>query len=250
MIPWIFLRAGEYPSGSELFSLAPSFLSPAEIAYLGTLRFPRRREDWLAGRWAAKRLLAALQLGGEPFAPTETALLRSPSGAPVLHHRGRPLPHSLSLSHRAGGVLCACCPLPGVALGVDLEWVEDRHPAFYQDYFTPAEQAFAAEVEPYAPAVWFTLLWSAKEAVLKSLGLGLKVDPRRIEISADPHAWQALHLPASASVWQLFSVHARDLSVDAPQRLWAQRRGDFVLTCALKAKGPANLAPAEHPIQA
>jgi len=249
MIRWIFLRAGEYPSGSELFSLAPSFLNPAEMAYLGTLRFARRREDWLAGRWAAKRLLAALQLNGKPFAPTEYALLRSPSGAPVLHHRGSPLPHSLSLSHRAGGVLCACCPLPSAALGVDLEWVEERHPAFYQDYFTPAEQAFVAKAEPYAPAVWFTLLWSAKEAVLKSLGLGLKVDPRWVEISADPQAWQALHLPASASVWQLFSVHARGLSVDAPLSLWAQRRGNFVLTCALNAKGPADLAPDEHPLQ-
>lgn len=248
MIPWIFLRAGEYPSGSELFTLAPSFLSPPEMAYLGTLRFPRRREDWLAGRWAAKRLLAAVQLGGETFAPTETALLRSPSGAPVLRHRGRPLPYSLSLSHRAGGVFCACCPLPGVALGVDLEWVEERHPAFYQDYFTPAEQAFAAEAEPHAPAVWFTLLWSGKEAVLKSLGLGLKVDPRRIEISADPRPWQALHRPPPVPVWQIFTVQAHGLSVDAPQRLWAQRRGDYFLTCALNAKGPADLAPHEHPL--
>ena len=246
MIPWIFLRAGEYPSGSELFALAPSFLSPPEMAYLGTLRFPRRREDWLAGRWAAKRLLAAVQHGGEPFAPTETALLRSPSGAPVLHHRGRPLPYSLSLSHRAGGVFCACCPLPGVALGVDLEWVEERHPAFYQDYFTPAEQAFAATAEPHTQSVWFTLLWSAKEAVLKSLGLGLKVDPRRIEISADPRVWQALHLPVLTPAWQLFTVHTRGLPMDAPERLWVQRRGNFILTCALNAKGPADLAPDEQ----
>ena len=216
------------------------------MAYLGTLRFPRRREDWLAGRWASKRLLADLQLGGEPFVPTETALLRSPSGAPVLHHRGRPLPYSLSLSHRAGGVFCACCPLPGVALGVDLEWVEDRHPAFYQDYFTAAEQAFAAGVEPHAPAVWFTLLWSAKEAVLKSLGLGLKADPRRIEISVDPRVWQALHLPALAPAWQLFTVQAHGLPGNAPHRLWARRSGDFVLTCALNTKGPADLAPDEQ----
>ncbi len=250
MIPWVFLRAGEYPSGSELVSLAPSFLSPEEMADLGALRFPRRREDWLSGRWAAKRLLAALQPAGQPFIPTEYALLRSPSGAPILHHRGSPLPQSLSLSHRAGGVFCACCPLPGAAVGVDLECVEDRHPAFYQDYFTPTEQAFAAEVEPNAPAVWFNLLWSAKEAVLKSLELGLKADPRRVEISADPHIWQALNLLASPPGWQPFAVQTHSLPVDAPLRLWVQRRGDFILTCALKAKGPAKLAPAEHPIQA
>ncbi len=35
------------------------FLSKAELQKLAQMRFPCRREEWLLGRWTAKRLLAA-----------------------------------------------------------------------------------------------------------------------------------------------------------------------------------------------
>ena len=37
-----------------------SLLAPAEVAYLATLRAPKRRHDWLLGRRVAKRLILSL----------------------------------------------------------------------------------------------------------------------------------------------------------------------------------------------
>lgn len=77
---------------------------------------------------------------------------------------------------------------PHVVVGADLEVVEPRSEAFVREWFTRAE---AGQVEAAPPAeqdLWTTVIWSAKEAVLKVLGLGLSVDTRGVEIRPDPPA--------------------------------------------------------------
>jgi phosphopantetheinyl transferase len=67
-----------------------------------------------------------------------------------------------------------------------------------------------------------TLIWSAKEAVLKAALLGLNVDTRRLEV-----------LPGGnltlESTWQPVDIHLQDLGLESSSLYW-RRQGDFVLT--------------------
>jgi len=88
-----------------------------------------------------------------------------------------------NLSHSEDWALLAWHP--DVPLGVDIEWQQalpdqDR---LATHYFTPAEQAWMDEVDT-APErqTRFHRLWCAKEAVLKALGSGLRIAPRRVEV--------------------------------------------------------------------
>ena len=78
--------------------------------------------------------------------------------------------------------LCAIAA-GGVDPGCDLEMVESREDAFVRDYFTSQEQ----QAIEHAPASerfrLVTLLWSAKESVLKALHEGLRLDTRSVAVS-------------------------------------------------------------------
>ncbi len=151
----------------EVQGLVPGgALSPAEALRYAAFRMEKRRSEWLAGRLAAKRLLAA---GGEDPASLEIGMDRY--GRPCCGDR------LVSISHSNGWALAAW--QPGSAfLGADLEKVEPRHPAWYRDYFSPAE---LPAPDPSAA----TRLWALKEAMMKALGLGLMADPLDIRAEGE-----------------------------------------------------------------
>lgn len=159
-----------------------SWLSASEVNHLRTLRFAKRRTDWLLGRWTAKNAVAAyLGLSPELNALADIEVRQQPSGAPQAFCRDEPAPVSISLSHRAG--LGACTVAPCVVLvGCDLEIVEPHSDAFLTDYFTPEEQAMVIRAGA-ANRVWLlSLLWSAKESAVKALGEGLRLDTRHLTV--------------------------------------------------------------------
>jgi phosphopantetheinyl transferase len=91
-------------------------------------------------------------------------------------------------------------------MGCDLEKVEPRTWSFVRDYFTPNEQdAVAAQGNPELRARMVTLIWSAKEAVLKALETGLRADTRTLSVSFEGDAtldrplWQSLTVCTSNS---------------------------------------------------
>lgn len=137
-------------------------LSGKETAVYGTFRMEKRRAEWLAGRLAAKSLLAPV-LGMRP-AECEIGMDRL----------GRPCCGEIlvSISHSGGWALAAVKP-GAVFLGADLEKVEERHQAWYSDYFHPSEL-------PNPDPSEATRLWTVKEALLKALGLGLMADPLNV----------------------------------------------------------------------
>lgn len=185
-----FLRvAGLSPGGA---------LSEKELLQYSAFKLEKRRSEWLAGRLAAKGLLAA---PGSPPSSLEISsdLLGRPSCGPEL----------VSISHSNGWAVAAHkagCRF----LGVDLEKVEERHPAWYRDYFHPSE---LPEPDPDEA----TRLWAVKEALMKALGLGLMADPADIRwtdagarLSGKPlERWRELGSPA-------FSVEARRF----PEGFW------------------------------
>jgi len=138
-------------------------LSGAEALRYAAFRMEKRRSEWLAGRLAAKTLLAAA--GAEKklssFEITTDSLGRPACGGTLL-----------SISHSCGWALAAMKPGSGF-LGADLERIEERHPAWYRDYFHLSELPAPDPSEA-------TRIWAVKEALLKALGLGLMADPMDI----------------------------------------------------------------------
>ena len=172
-IYWLEQSDSDVPLGDQ-------WLSGSERARLDRLPIPKRRADWRLGRWTAKCAVAGyLNLPRDPEALTGVEVRPAPSGAPEVFLHGRPAPVVLSLSHSRGTGFCAIA-LRGAQMGCDLETVEPRSPAFLADYFTDEEQRLVAQTPPARQDQVLTLLWSAKESVLKALGCGLRLDTRSV----------------------------------------------------------------------
>jgi 4'-phosphopantetheinyl transferase len=195
---WIEQTAVDVPPGDR-------WLGPREKARLSELRIPKRRDDWRLGRWTAKLAVASyLDLGQPDLSSLE--VLPDLSGAPLVYRDGHPVPVSLSLSHRESTGFCVVAE-HDVPTGCDLELVEPRNDAFLADYFTSTEQAIVSGTPVEDRHAMLTLLWSAKESVLKALHEGLRMDPRDVSVSVEGfHGPQGRWNPFRARVtgWESF----------------------------------------------
>jgi len=172
---WLEQTHADLPAGDD-------WLSAAEAVRRDGFRFARRRAEWILGRWTAKLAVAAyLGPNGDRPALNEAEIRPDPSGAPRAFLADRPAPVTISISHRAGLAVCAVGP-PATRLGCDLELVEARSDRFAAEYFTAEEQEFAASACPGGRDRLLTLLWSAKESVLKALHSGLRLDTRVVSV--------------------------------------------------------------------
>ena len=180
---------------------ALDWLASSERERLGRMRFRKRRDDYLLGRWTAKRALA-LHLG-MPLVAAELAALEirhASGGAPFAANGGARLPVEISISDRAGQAMCTLAPA-GLALGCDLELVEPRSRAFVADYLTETERGVVARARDAGEHdLLANVFWSAKESALKLLGTGLRRDTRSVEIQltgdAAPAGWRRLEARA------------------------------------------------------
>ncbi len=180
-------------------NLTPSsftWLSEEEKQRAQQLRFPKRCIEWLRGRWMAKQILLRSDPRFADCVPSRITIANQADGAPQVWLEGKPVDGSLSISHRQDRVAAAWAPSRRVAVGVDIEWIEPRDPAFLEDFFSEVEKSTALAAAPQHQPLQITLLWSAKEAALKALGLGLRVDSRSVEIVSSlcepAEAWQDL----------------------------------------------------------
>lgn len=198
-------------------------LTLAERARLAGFRVAKRRDDWLLGRVAAKALAAAAlraafpgawplraieiasEPGGRPYARLAPEVEPAAGFAP-----GETVPVAISISHEAGRALCAAaCTAPDGGplrqLGVDLCAVEPRPAAFAATFFTPDEERFVREAPAPERGGRATLVWCAKEAVLKALGIGLTVDTRAVSCRLGPGPVAGTGWPSPpAGRWQPF----------------------------------------------
>ena len=157
------------------------FLGEEERHRLAGFRFEKRRSEWLLGRWTAKRLLQRCLEG--KAAPNRLQIFNEESGQPyVVDASGGRMSGCLSISHRAGRAFCAWISEPGVRMGADLELLETRDPIFIEDYLSAGEKALALACSGLRRDLFVTLAWSAKEAVFKALGTGLRMDTRSVEV--------------------------------------------------------------------
>ncbi|MEZ4516696.1 MAG: 4'-phosphopantetheinyl transferase superfamily protein [Chloroflexota bacterium] len=233
-IHWLLQTAESVPTADD-------WLSQDETRFLQTLKIEKRRNDWLLGRWTAKSLIAhvlAAQVNNRLGFPS-ISIHKSPDGSPVvdLSSAGEKLPLltlSISHSHQVGAAaLVAAANWP---LGIDLEYLEPRHPHFVADYFTMDEQQQLADLPEADQVTAVNAIWSGKEAALKAIRRGLVQDTRVVSCrlgfgAADPDSWSHFEIN-----WD-----ERHLT-DRPPTLqgWWQSINGFVLTIATATDNPVR----------
>lgn len=131
------------------------------------------RHSLVASQVALRACLRALG-----FAPEEVTTCER--GRPYLPGRG--LEFNLSHSHQRAVLLLSRAPQAEGALGVDLEWIgrSVERDALARRYFTPDESRFC-----HGDPERFFFLWTRKEAVLKSNGVGLRVPLDSFEVLSE-----------------------------------------------------------------
>ncbi len=216
---------------------AREWLSSDEQSHLDSIRFTKRRNEYLTRRWTAKQAIATvLDLDRTAPALALVEIRHHPSGAPHVVIDGQPAPIDVSMSDRSGWAVCLVGPPGSTAsgtLGIDLEVVEPRSDGFVNDYFTQTEREYVwalAHIDQRHEAA--NLIWSAKEAALKVRQVGLRVDTRTVEVR--------LGSVRRADGWRQMTVTGPDGAMPG----WCRRDGVFLLTIAFAAAAepPQRLA--------
>lgn len=150
------------------------FLNQAELAHWQTLRVENKRRSALQGRIAAKRALGAA-LGEDDFTKIEIA--RGTFGQPLVRHP-RVLGIDVTLSHAHGLAVALAYP-DALPMGIDLEQVAaaSAQTVLAEMQLSEAERVWLAQQGaaplPIDQATACGMLWSAREALGKSLKTGL-----------------------------------------------------------------------------
>ncbi len=206
---WLARGESQVPDGQ-------AWLTAKESARAGSMRFTKRRTEYLLRRYAGKSAVAAaIGLPGDPATLGRVGVLNRRTGAPYVQVDGSDLGLDISLTDRAGWAVCLVGPDLG-AVGCDLEIVEPRSAGFVRDFLTPAEQAVVAAWP--GPDGWDSaanLIWSAKESALKVLRTGLRADTRTVEVdlgggagsAGDPGGGDPAG-PMQSGAWHALAVHA------------------------------------------
>jgi phosphopantetheine--protein transferase-like protein len=212
----------------------PDFLSPSENERLRQLRFPKRRREWLSGRWAAKNLLILSTQEYARLSLQKISVQNDGQGAPFFSVEGQgQLPMSLSISHRDESVFCAITSMEGVRIGVDIELVETRPASFLEDYFTDREAETVRQLDPDQRARWVTMGWSIKESFLKALGIGLRADTRRIEVMG---GMQSEDIDADLFPWRQVDISTQEWGSEPVYGCWTNM-GEYVLSMVARSDG-------------
>jgi 4'-phosphopantetheinyl transferase len=218
---WLAHGEHEVPAGAE-------WLSPREQAALGRIRYTKRYVEFLTRRWTAKRALATvLERNPVHAAMAAVEIGNHPSGAPFVQVDGEQTAIEVSVSDRAGWAVCLVGPRGGALgpVGIDLEIVEPRSDAFVEDFFTASERHYVRSLPVGAARdEAANLIWSAKEAALKVLKVGLRADTREVEVD--------IGRPRRADGWASLTVAASNGSTFPG---WWRRDGVFLLTIAATA---------------
>lgn len=178
------------------------FLNQAELAHWQTLRVENKRQSALQGRIAAKRALGAA-LGEDDFTKIEIA--RGTFGQPLVRHP-RALGIDVTLSHAHGLAVALAYP-DALPMGIDLEQVAaaSAQTVLAEMQLSEAERVWLAQQGaapfPIDQATACGMLWSAREALGKSLKTGLnsplgvfaldKLDPVKLDPVGDSTGAQA-----------------------------------------------------------
>lgn len=142
--------------------------------------FDEDRATYVAAHAMLRRVLRAC-LGGE-----EPCVVRTPLGRPELASRREGLPApSFNLTHTRG--FAACAVLDRAPIGIDAEDI--RRPIEVAEmaarWYAPSEQRLLARLPEHRRSEMFFRIWTLKEAILKTTGHGLRIEPPLFAVDPD-----------------------------------------------------------------
>jgi len=176
-------------------------LDSGELKRLERLRGSEVGRRWLVSRAALREILAAeLRVS-----PASVRLRLDDHGRPRLDPVTDDAVLDFNLSH--SGELALIAVAHGASVGVDVERLRPgRNPLRVADrFFSPAEVRAVKAVAPESQPGEFLRYWTAKEALAKGLGLGLKAPRGELELAQDADGSLA---PARAAGWTLTEIAA------------------------------------------
>jgi 4'-phosphopantetheinyl transferase len=192
-------------SGSEWDSVAPRVLTADERRRAARLQSPVRRREFIGGRALLRMLLAAYT--GMP-----------PEGIPLVYGRfGKPaLADTDGVANLTFNVSCS----HGLALyafarerhvGVDVERLQPGFPCaeIAERYYCPAERAQLSQLSGARLTQTFFRYWTAKEAVLKARGDGLRAGLDDTAVHQLDEQPVALIADRSSRVWAVTQLAPR-----------------------------------------
>ena len=243
MIHWLVQSADSYPDSLNGVVVLDGVLHSREQAKFVTLKTEKRRRDWLLGRWTAKQLIGEIveQEIGERLPPDAIEVRNGALGDPIVNCELRMVNGerevsnlqsliTLSISHSNDHAFCALVKKPDWPLGADIERIETRSTEFVTDYFTKEEQTLVNQASETMRDVAVTAVWSAKEAALKALHLGLTVDTRAVACLLEVGEERPL-------TWTPFTIHCDDTHLPHPPPPitgWWRTYENFVLTLVVQ----------------
>lgn len=189
----------------------------------------------VGGRWSRRSVEGEAGSGRRAEGGGAQDAVSPTPQAPVTQSLGR---------RRQDEVVATGFPAGGlVQVGVDVEGIEPRADSFVQAYFAVDEMHWIGQALGDEQALLATVTWSAKEAVLKALHLGLTVDTRRVvclpatglELAAGAeYGWNEVHVQCDPALLpEALRLAGQPASAaDWTVRGWWRREGLFVLTLA------------------
>jgi phosphopantetheinyl transferase len=156
-------------------------LSPRELFVLENKPSKKRRDEWLLGRFASKYLLQS-QLNTKSLVPlNEIESYTDSYKKPVFKIKNNNLNLDISISHTNDFAVAALSINKNIKVGVDVERTRKIREATYKYFLTTLElKQLKLSKNKDSTATKF---WVFKEAVLKSLGIGLQGSLKGVEIN-------------------------------------------------------------------
>ena len=152
------------------------YFSPDEQARADHLVDPSQREDLLRRRRFIHESIAAVW----GLNSNKISVAHEPTGRPYLLHGQQLLTANLSIS--TGDDYLAFAASADCPVGIDIESILTPDDALNQRILSAHELADINSRDTADAAIALTAYWTRKEAYLKLHGLGLRVEPRKIEV--------------------------------------------------------------------
>jgi phosphopantetheine--protein transferase-like protein len=167
---------------SDYPMILDKYFSLEEQAEYSRFKVIKRQFEWISSRIISKKMIRQI-LKREKINFTDIRIQKEETGQPYIYITGQGrLEGKFSLSHSNGYVFCGYSLSKELMFGLDLEKIEARSLEFVQDYFSSKEIERYQVLDGKDKDEYTTMVWSAKESVLKTLGLGLSIDTRKVEI--------------------------------------------------------------------
>ena len=182
MIDLYYLYSGMGNEELEYPKTLDKYFSLEEQAEYSRFKVIKRQFEWISSRIISKKMINQI-LKGEKLNFPDIRIKKEETGQPYIYitSQGR-LEGKFSLSHSNGYVFCGYSLSKELMFGLDLEKIEAHSLEFVQDYLTSREIELYQSLDGNDKDEYTTMVWSAKESVLKTLGLGLSIDTRKVEI--------------------------------------------------------------------